>query len=284
MNADEGTSSFSQEQVAYKSVLVSGFVSKASNIAQPFVLSKLFEKGTFESIVTTTDDTKFARKRLVDPSSVYSGLIDMLEYAEVNDKSSLQTSISGKEVWLAYGLVSSDLAEYSSMAVNAGLKRVVFAVKVTEEEAKASDLVFGDICSSLSNAGIQYTIIKYSIVTAMSEAKFPYRITRGSKPLPEVRTTPLSSDDLMRVLVEVVDLPKTFNSVYGIGPGTQLDTEILVYMKAQGWPERVQVGLLMGDMMEKIEKSYEAEKSGAALKAQQSSNDKSNLPKVTNLI
>ena len=27
-----------------------------------------------------------------------------------------------------------------------------------------------------------------------------------------------------------------------------------------GWPERVQIGLLMGDMMEKIEKSYEAEK------------------------
>jgi len=36
-------------------------------------------------------------------------------------------------------------------------------------------------------------------------------------------------------------------------------------MKAQGWPERAHVGLFMGDMMEKIEKSYEAEKSGASL-------------------
>ena len=60
----------------------------------------------------------------------------------------------------------------------------------------------------------------------------------------------------MRVLVECVDLPKTFNNVYGIGPGSKLDSEILVYMKSMGWPERVQVGLLMGDMMEKIEKKF----------------------------
>jgi hypothetical protein len=43
------------------------------------------------------------------------------------------------------------------------------------------------------------------------------------------------------VLAEVVDIPKTFNSVYGIGPGTKLDAEISVYMKSQGWPVRVQV-------------------------------------------
>ena len=39
-----------------------------------------------------------------------------------------------------------------------------------------------------------------------------------------------------------MDLPKAYNNVYGIGPGTRLDAEILVYMKSQGWPERVQVG------------------------------------------
>ena len=44
-----------------------------------------------------------------------------------------------------------------------------------------------------------------------------------------------------QVLSEVVDIPKTFNNVYGIGPGTRLDAEISVYMKSQGWPVRVQV-------------------------------------------
>jgi hypothetical protein len=54
----------------------------------------------------------------------------------------------------------------------------------------------------------------------------------------------------------VVDLPKTFDNVYGMGSGGQLDQEILVYMKSQGWPERVQVALLLGDLMERIETKY----------------------------
>ena len=114
-------------------------------------------------------------------------------------------------------------------------------------------------------------------MSKVGESKVPYRIVRGSLPLPQGKV--LSHEDLLRMFVEVVDLPKSFNNVYGVGPGTALDTEILVYMKSQGnsltlltvlthllmylltgWPERVQIGLLMGDMMEKNEKSYEAEK------------------------
>ena len=125
-------------------------------------------------------------------------------------------------------------------------------------------------------------------MSKVGESKVPYRIVRGSLPLPQGKI--LSHEDLLRMFVEVIDLPKSFNNVYGVGPGTALDTEILVYMKSQGhslthlthsltsltlltylltysltylltgWPERVQIGLLMGDMMEKIEKSYEAEK------------------------
>lgn len=49
------------------------------------------------------------------------------------------------------------------------------------------------------------------------------------------------------MLTEIIDIPKTFNSVYGVGPGVQLDQEILIYMKSQGWPERVQVVLLIVD-------------------------------------
>ena len=70
----------------------------------------------------------------------------------------------------------------------------------------------------------------------------------------------MSLNDLLRVISETMDIPKTYNNVYGIGPGSALDTEIMVYMKSRGWPERVQIGLLMGDMMETIEKKWQAEK------------------------
>ena len=124
-----------------------------------------------------------------------------------------------------------------------------------------------------------YTIFKYSEVRKMGEAKFPYRIVRGVLPLPTDGQV-LSSDDLMRVLVESVDIPKTFNAVYGVGPGTVVDTEILVYMKSQGWPERVQVGLLVGDMMEKLEVKFQEEaknreEKAAAVAGKKASSDSS---------
>lgn len=96
---------------------------------------------------------------------------------------------------------------------------------------------------------------------------------------------------LDQILAESVDIPKTYNNVYGVGAGTSLDSEILIYMKSQGWEERVQVpfgflpllfiplsstsfhslssallnevtvlqvALLMGDFMERMEQRYEA--------------------------
>lgn len=44
-------------------------------------------------------------------------------------------------------------------------------------------------------------------------------------------------------MAECIDLPKAYKNVYGIGVGTTMDQEILVYMKARGWPEKVQVSL-----------------------------------------
>ncbi len=61
-------------------------------------------------------------------------------------------------------------------------------------------------------------------------------------------------------MTESIDLPKSFSNVYGVGPGSQLDSEIQIYMKSQGWPERVQVGLLIGNFMENISSMYDEER------------------------
>ena len=72
------------EEVDYKSLVVSGFVSKENNFAETFSLSKLFKTGKWSDITTVTDDLKFARKRIVSPDSVYSGLMDILKFAVVD--------------------------------------------------------------------------------------------------------------------------------------------------------------------------------------------------------
>ena len=246
---------------------ISGFISKATEFAEPYVFSKLYDTGKWNAITSITDDLKFARKRFVNPSTVYSGLLDVLKFVEVGagDSGALEAALANQEVWVAYGVTSADLPGYAALAAKLQLKRAVFAVRVDSTE-RGADVTFDAACQVLGAAKVDYTILKYGEVRTMGEAKYPYRIVRGILPLP-AEGEGLSTGDLWRILAEVVDLPKAFNAVYGVGPGTMLDAEILVYMKAQGWPERVQVGMLVGDMMEKIEERWVVEQQKKEAKA-----------------
>jgi hypothetical protein len=190
---------------------VSGFVNKAANFADSFVFSKLFETGKYTTITTITDDEKFAKKRLVNPKTVYSGLIDIMTYAEVSasaEENTIKNAIAGKDAWLAFNVSSADLQTYADLAAKGGLKRVVFGVPVSGEESGA-DVTYESARSTLEAANVAFTIVKYGTVTKMGEAKFPYRIVRGALPIPTEGPV-LSSDDLMRVSLAVCQ--RIFNS------------------------------------------------------------------------
>lgn len=262
------------EEIAkeYKQIALSGFISQASNFANSKIFVNIFEKGFVEGLKALTDDLKYAKKRLVGPKTVYSGLIDKLSYEAIQGDEELELALADMDAWVAYNVTTEQLPIYAALAAKLKLKRVVFGVSCTTAEDQGADVTFDSVCDLLKSSNTAYTIIKYAPPRPMQEAKFPYRVVRAGLPLPtkvegDSNSAPaLSLDDLLRVMTEVIDLPKTFNNVYGLGPGCQLDTEILVYMKGRGWPERVQVAVLMGDMMESIEKKYEAEKEAVAAK------------------
>ena len=211
----EQSSSLAAE-VKFNGIAVSGFVDKGKNFADPFAFSALFKSGKWTSITTVTDNVSFAKKRLVNPNTVYSGLIDVIKYAEVSPASPGATgadmvrALAGSEAWLAYGLTPEELPAAARAAAEAGLKRVVFAVKVGAAEMGA-DVEFSEATEALRRGGVAFTLFKYAAVRKMGEAKFPFRIVRGVLPLPTSADTfggeVLSSDDLMRILVEVRQPP-----------------------------------------------------------------------------
>ena len=113
--------------------------------------------------------------------------------------------MTGSDAWVAFNVSSSELQLYSAAAAKANVKRVVFAVNVSESE-RGANVTFPEIREQLSLAGIIFTIVKYSSVRQMGEGKYPYRIERGTSPLPVltpensvVGTFDLSSQDLYRV-------------------------------------------------------------------------------------
>lgn len=94
---------------------------------------------------------------------------------------------------------SNLLPSYASIATKLKLKRVVFAVNVQGDEL-GENITFDETCKLLSDANVNYTILKFGDVRKMKESKFPYRIVRGSLPLPSDGDL-LGSEDLMRVNV-----------------------------------------------------------------------------------
>jgi hypothetical protein len=183
--------------------------------------------------------------------------------------------LAGSDAWVCVNVTSGSLPLFAEAAAKAKLRRVVFAVNVSGSgEEQGEGVGFKESCDLLREAGVSFTILKHGAVRAMAEGKYPYRIVREALPLPTLSaansvsgTFDLSSEDLFRVLVEAIDIPKTFDKVFGIGPGSSLDSEILVYMKSQGWPERVQVGMHVGDLKESIEKKFELERKSQMIKA-----------------
>ena len=124
-----------REEPTYGSLAISGFISKSKDFAEPYVFSQLFSTGKYSAITTITDDIKFARKRFVNPTTVYSGMIDVLDFQECDQtENSLETVLANKEAWIAYDVSSAQLQMYANVAAKLKLKRAIFAVKTDPSE------------------------------------------------------------------------------------------------------------------------------------------------------
>lgn len=247
-------------------VVLSGFSSKQNNFADSFVASKLFEKNTWKDIVIATDDIAFAKKRMVTPNAVYSGLIDAIQYtclneAQLDEDPNLETSLKGKDAWICFDVPFDKVQLFASIAAKNCIKRLVLAVNCSaNSEYRGENVTFDSAVEILKEAGVVYTLIKFSKLQTSGESKVPFRVLPGKSAFSSDTMTPPANQDLFRIMTEVVDLPKTFNGIYSLGSGSKLDSEILMYMKSQGYSERVQVGLVMGDLMERLQVKYDLEK------------------------
>jgi hypothetical protein len=133
-------------------------------------------------------------------NGIVSGLIDVLEFAEVADgATSLENVLAGKDTWISFNVTSAVFPEHVEVAVKAGVKRAVFAVRVSPDE-QGENTNYDDITARLRDAGVAYTIIKFADFVPLAEAKYPYRIVRGNKALPTEGRS-LSSHDLFRVRI-----------------------------------------------------------------------------------
>jgi hypothetical protein len=229
----------------------------------------------------------------------HSGLSDNLVFKAVEDLAGLEKELESTEALVAFNVTAKELPVYAALAqrlaaASKPLKRLVLAVNMSQSEGESESIVSTDSVQRLFREDyslapqLQYTVLKYSQVQPMAEAKLPYRIVDGNQQLPaydadptkfresgtytvtEIETgltrykAPLATGDLYRVLAELVDLPEAMNRVVGIGAGNSLDYELQVMMKSSGYEEWQQIAILLSGFAERQE-----EKLRKAMKEQQ---------------
>ena len=124
-----------------------------------------------------TDDVKFAKKRLVTPKTVYSGVVDVLQFADDNNNNNnglTEKALEDVDALVCFNVSPLDLKDYCSTlaTTKSSVKRVVFAVNCVDnnnnnEKFSGEGVTFSDSCELLQKAGIDYTILKYSDVRVM---------------------------------------------------------------------------------------------------------------------
>lgn len=160
-----------QEEVYYNTIAVSGFVSKEADVAEAFIFDKLHDKAKFQVITSITDNLLFARKRLVTPRAVYSGLSDIMAYEVVASGAfaDLSKVVASHEAWLCGNIKPEELAAYVDVAVSGkgALKRAVFGINYSGAPSDRTVETFAALGDKLAAAGVTYTFVKYADLTKL---------------------------------------------------------------------------------------------------------------------
>eukprot|EP00640_Fibrocapsa_japonica_P001654 CAMPEP_0113939172 /NCGR_PEP_ID=MMETSP1339-20121228/5534_1 /TAXON_ID=94617 /ORGANISM="Fibrocapsa japonica" /LENGTH=477 /DNA_ID=CAMNT_0000942595 /DNA_START=134 /DNA_END=1567 /DNA_ORIENTATION=+ /assembly_acc=CAM_ASM_000762 len=244
-----------------ESVLVSGFL-KDKDSTDQFVFDVLHDQGVWKKIVACSSDVASAKKRLISRQSRYSGLSDVLDFAEAEalDEEKMKEILKDVDSWLCY-CDESELMKQVEIAKASDLK----CLTVVCEAPTYSPHVKGAV-AALEASDLRYTFVRVDGVRdgpegeslavkswdeeIQHEGKFPTEITR---------------DDLVRTTAESFVIPKTKNRAISLLGGSNVNMKYLKYLRGQGATRRQEIGELMTDKFDKamskvVEEKDEEEK------------------------
>jgi len=198
-------------------VLVSGLVRSKERTDQVIfdLLNNKESAFEFETIVAFVDDIGYAKKRLLSRSARYSGLLDVLDFAEASVPGGLPSSaqLEGVKSWVA--VFDSDDLVSKIDEVAAVIKQVGTIENIAILATNAAKLVSADekhIVESLKTSGAKYTMVAVGELQDIPEGTDPYSFREmGSSENTAPKDTTFSRDEATRIITECLQLEAGVN-------------------------------------------------------------------------
>lgn len=206
----------------------------------------------WSTVTLATDDASEARKRLLTRSSRYSGLLNVLDVsvADITNESQLKGLLQDCSAWLAFNVTEDRVAQYTSTAINAGVKRAIFTLELSPEHFNRTEVPALDAANkAFKAAGGAFTGIRYGTVVPGNE-DFAYQIVNATEAC--VADT-VRRGVLARVVTEMLRGNATHHAVCGLSSSGRLANEYLSTIRGMGLSRQEEVEKIFQGGVQKFE-------------------------------
>jgi len=233
------------EPLVTGTALVSGFLETKERTDQ-FVFDLLHKHGAFSKIIAYNSDTAFAKKRLISRSARYSGLGNVLEFAEGSMEELLgygsKLETEGVDAWLSFGVEPEDVAAHATAAVKAGVKSVVVVC------SSAGKVDFSAAEAAVADSETSFTFVQVGeILDGALKEGGPIALT-ATTDAEEVfieEGMGVTREDAVRVAAEAFMLPPAQKKGFALVAGNETSAAYLKSLRSEGYTRSQEIGFLM---------------------------------------
>lgn len=231
-----------------------------------FALSLINDQAMWSSIILATEDSVPTKKRFLSRTARYSGLLNILDFADVDMsvKDQLSTLLAGANSWIAFNVSQSAVPMLTDVALGAGIKRAVFTVELPP--ARINETVIAEFDSAIeafSAAGASVTCIRHGTLVEGDEDN-PYEIVNATVPCLE---NTVERGVLARVATELILIDKSVNAQCGLSTSSQFAAAYLDVLRSSGLNRQQEVTKMYSGGLQRVARLTVAEYEARQIRA-----------------
>lgn len=199
-----------------------------------------YAQESWSKITLLTDNIQEARKRFLTRSARYSGLLNDLEFSDVQfaDPIRRKELLADSYAWLAFNVSEQEIVGLAAAGIAAGVKRAIFTTELPPERVNETSIpAFEAAVIAFHEVGGAFTGIRHGTVIAGSEDS-AYEIVNATTPCVE-STVPRGV--LARVVTEALRTDSTHHAVYGVSSSGAFAGAYLNILRASGLSRQQEV-------------------------------------------
>jgi hypothetical protein len=212
-------------------------------------------------VLTSTHPTASA-KRFLSRTARYSGLLNILDFAEVKDDNNdqLKEVLTGADAWLSFNVSEASIETMANLAFEAGVEKVLFTLELPPNRINETTIpAFDTAVEKYKKAEKSFIGIRHGSIIEGDENN-PYEIFNSSLPCLE---DTIERGVLARVAAELLQIDNAENSVCGLSSAGEFSRAYLNILRSSGLTRRQEVAKLFDGGTQRVARitvdEYEAE-------------------------